>query len=127
MFIIQKPEGYLWEYPGFPSLFVPYTEKNDFFYSGHLGSCTLVMLEARHMEFRWLQIFAACGIVVELVLMTSLRAHYIIDLVSGMVFAHYFFILTRWYVHLVDKALCGVAVDQKQEEMNPDGEAPSES
>lgn len=42
---MQFPPGYLWDYPGFPSLVVPYGATNDFFYSGHAGGATLVMFE----------------------------------------------------------------------------------
>ena len=55
---------------------------------------------------------------IQFLLMLSLRSHYIIDMVSGVVFAHYFFILTRWYVRHVDKGICGLTVDEKQEQMN---------
>jgi len=37
IFLMKFPEGYIWEYPGFPSLTVPYGRTNDFFYSGHIG------------------------------------------------------------------------------------------
>lgn len=37
LFLMRYPEGYLWDYPGFPSLVVPYGKTNDFFYSGHIG------------------------------------------------------------------------------------------
>jgi len=34
---MEKPSGYIWHYPGFPSLVVPYAATNDFFFSGHVG------------------------------------------------------------------------------------------
>ena len=36
--VLQFPkEGYIWDYPGWPALFVPYGQTPDFFYSGHTG------------------------------------------------------------------------------------------
>ena len=116
---MQKPKGYLWDWPGFPSIFVPYAKTNDFFYSGHVGSCVIVALEAQHMGYRWLKWFALFGVVVQFVLMVALRSHYFIDLVSGILFAHYFFIMSRTYVYHIDRRLCRLkSVDPKQEELN---------
>ena len=42
---MKFPEGYLWEYPGFISLTVPYGKTNDFFYSGHVGGALISTLE----------------------------------------------------------------------------------
>ena len=41
IWFVQYPEGYNWSYPGIPSLFVPYGETADFFYSGHVGICAM--------------------------------------------------------------------------------------
>ena len=45
LFAMKFPEGYLWDYPGFYSLTVPYGSTNDFFYSGHVGCCMICALE----------------------------------------------------------------------------------
>ena len=45
IWFVQYPEGYNWSYPGFMSIFVPYGETADFFYSGHVGVCMLMFLE----------------------------------------------------------------------------------
>lgn len=42
---VEKPDGYNWAYPGFLSIFVPYGETSDFFYSGHVGVCVIMFLE----------------------------------------------------------------------------------
>jgi len=41
----QKPEGINWAYPGVMSIFVPYGQQNDLFYSGHVGICVIQFLE----------------------------------------------------------------------------------
>lgn len=47
LFLMRYPEGYLWEFPGIYSLTVPYGKSNDFFYSGHVSTALIVMLEFR--------------------------------------------------------------------------------
>lgn len=47
IFFMRFPDGYMWNYPGFPSLVVPYGATNDFFFSGHVGCATIFMLEYR--------------------------------------------------------------------------------
>jgi len=47
LFKMRYPEGYLWEFPGFYSLTVPYGKTNDFFFSGHIACCVVNMLEYR--------------------------------------------------------------------------------
>jgi len=43
--VLPFPDGYYWDYPGFPSLAVPYGRLSDFFYSGHCGFLTVNALE----------------------------------------------------------------------------------
>lgn len=44
-FLMGRLEGFTWFYPGFPALTVPYHDTNDFYYSGHVGTTTIYMLE----------------------------------------------------------------------------------
>jgi len=46
-FLMGRPEGFMWSYPGMYALTVPYPDVNDFYFSGHVGTCTLVLLEYR--------------------------------------------------------------------------------
>ena len=113
---MQKPDGYLWEYPGIPSLFVLYYQTNDFFYSGHVGSCILVGLEAHAKGIFWLEMFAWFGTLVQTLVMIFLRGHYFIDLVAGAVFAHYFFLLSNRYCYIVDRLVCGLETKEPKDE-----------
>jgi hypothetical protein len=38
-------EGFAWFDPGFPSLTIPYHDTNDFFWSGHIGTCFMYSAE----------------------------------------------------------------------------------
>ena len=46
------PQGYFWDYPGFPSLVIPYGRTSDFFFSGHTGFLTICCLEWYHLGYR---------------------------------------------------------------------------
>jgi hypothetical protein len=99
------PEGYNWGYPGIMALFVPYGRTADFFYSGHVGICMIIQLE--HREYKRLKmaaytIFTMCC---QIFLMVVCRAHYTIDLVSGLVYAHYIWILVNEYKYMIDEKL----------------------
>ena len=99
IFAIETPAGFYWEYPGFPSLTVPYGWTNDFFYSGHSGACVLCLCEFKSMGKRvdglWrkccfsLQTLSVLSLGFQVFLMLVTRGHYSIDLISGAVFAHY--------------------------------------
>lgn len=99
---MRFPEGYLWEYPGFPSLVVSYLKTNDFFFSGHVGLPIIIMCELYKMKkFRMLY-FSLFTLILEFFTMIALRGHYSIDLVTGVFMGHYCYILTEKYIHYLD-------------------------
>jgi hypothetical protein len=105
LFLLRKPNGYCWEYPGFPSIAVSYQPTSDFFYSGHVGVMLFCGLEHKFLGnsyMMWVS-FGVC--LLESIVMIVLRGHYTIDLVSGIVFAHYFWIITEWISPEIDKVL----------------------
>ena len=127
LFLLRYPEGYLWSYPGFPSLVVPYGKTNDFFYSGHVGGACVMMLEFRslantlreHKVFmRSMQIFAILTIVLQIFLMIFLRGHYSIDMISGLIFGHYFHMVATGVSPSWDKAVCGIPGDINEANYN---------
>ena len=44
-FLMGRMKGFVWFDPGTPALTVPYHDTNDFFWSGHVGTSTLYLLE----------------------------------------------------------------------------------
>ena len=93
-----------------------YYKTNDFFYSGHVGSCILVGLEAHAKGIVWLEILSWFGTLVQTLTMIFLRGHYIIDLVAGAVFAHYFFMISDRYSYLLDRIVCGLDTKEPLDE-----------
>mmetsp|Transcript_6666 Transcript_6666/g.11790 ORF Transcript_6666/g.11790 Transcript_6666/m.11790 type:complete len:246 (+) Transcript_6666:2380-3117(+) len=102
LFLMRIPPGYIWEYPGFPSLSVSYQPTTDFFFSGHVGFAFLCCLEYRlSHKYNWAK-FALAATVFEASVMLSLRAHYFIDIVGGIVFAHYIWTVAGWLAPHID-------------------------
>ena len=89
IFLMGRPVGFLWSYPGIISLTVPYFDTNDFYFSGHVGSST--MFSAEYLSMKW---YKMAGIIIFVIFnmwitMTFLRTHYIIDFTSGYVFGRF--------------------------------------
>ncbi|CAI2372230.1 unnamed protein product [Moneuplotes crassus] len=114
-FLMRFPEGYLWRYPGFPSLVVPYGQTNDFFYSGHVGGALIMTLEYRtlatelsnhKMMMRAMQIFGFLTIISQIFLMIFLRGHYSIDMITGLIVGHYFYIIACLWAPSFDSMCC---------------------
>ena len=84
---LPPPEGIIWSYPGVPSLLVTYGVSNDFFFSGHTAIATFAGLElGRRGGRRWwgLGVFL---ISFQATVVLVLRAHYTLDVITGVVFA----------------------------------------
>lgn len=121
--VFQFPEGYVWEYPGFFSIFVPYSKIPDFFYSGHVGVCILHYHEFQSFGWYWWSYYALLTMCAQIFLMYCSRGHYTIDMIAGVIIAHYFFILVEKHVWYFDYYVFGIPLqkriangDQLQEE-----------
>lgn len=77
----------IWHYPGFPSLLVTYNVGNDFFFSGHTAIAVFGGIELARLKKHWLT-FVAVGIVLfEIAAVLVLRAHYTMDVFTGLLAA----------------------------------------
>ena len=92
-FLIGRPAGFLWFYPGIYSLTIPYFDTNDFYFSGHVGSSTIFTSE--YFAHGWTKMSAVAGFVMmnEWLMLMFLRVHYFIDLITGLIIARLFH---RW-------------------------------
>lgn len=93
---LPSPPNMIWHYPGFPSLLVTYSVGNDFFFSGHTAIAVFGGIELSRMGMRWLTALAVGIAVFEIVTVLVLRAHYSMDVFTGLLAA----ICVAW--------LCGV-------------------
>ena len=85
--VLPPPDGIIWEFPGFPSLLVTYSVANDFFFSGHTGIAVYGAVELGRLKGRkgvyWgiaIALFEASSVLI-------LRAHYTMDVLTGILAA----------------------------------------
>lgn len=84
---LPPPPGIIWHYPGFPSVLVTYGVANDFFFSGHTAIAVFAGLELAQLKKTWLTAIAAATVVFEVIAVLVLRAHYTMDVVTGILAA----------------------------------------
>lgn len=104
-FFIDTPQTYLWEHPNFPSLFVTYVKTTSFFFTNCIGLLMICLMEWRKNRNTIMAIVTLVCIIFECIIMHSLRAHYVIDLFSGIFIGHYIFIIVEVFVDYIDKTL----------------------
>lgn len=91
---MRYPTGYIFDDPGFPSLLISYKKTNDFFFSGHVGAPIIIGLEFYHfLGNKWIIFLCLFSSLFEAFVMVVYRGHYCIDLVVGLVCAHYIFMM----------------------------------
>jgi membrane-associated phospholipid phosphatase len=80
---LPPPEGMIWRYPGFPSLFVTYGTANDFFFSGHTAIAIYASAELVRLQRHPLAVVGFGVALLEAATVIVLRAHYTMDVVAG--------------------------------------------
>jgi hypothetical protein len=81
---------------------VPYLKTNDFFYSGHVGLPTLAILEFSKQGKPIFVVFAIFSLIYVVSVMIFTRTHYVIDILCGIMMAHYIYRTVCDYVHIID-------------------------
>jgi PAP2 superfamily protein len=84
---LPTPPHMVWHYPGFPSLLVTYSVANDYFFSGHTAIAVFAATQLARFERRWLTVLAIGIVVFEIATVLVLRAHYTMDVFTGIVTA----------------------------------------
>jgi len=84
---LPVPQGMIWHYPGFPSLLVTYHVANDFFFSGHTAIAVFGAVELSRFQRKWLTAVAILLVFFEVATVLILRAHYTMDIFTGMLAA----------------------------------------
>jgi hypothetical protein len=93
---LPPPPNMIWHYPGFPSLLVTYHVANDFFFSGHTAIAVFGATELSRLRRRWLTVFAVVIVIFEVATVLVLRAHYTMDVFTGIVAA-------LWIAHISER------------------------
>jgi hypothetical protein len=84
---LPPPPNMIWHYPGFPSLLVTYNVANDFFFSGHTAIAVFGAIELYRLRRNWLRLLAVLIFIFEVATVLILRAHYTMDVFTGIVAA----------------------------------------
>lgn len=82
---LPTPPDAIWHSPGFPSLLVTYGVANDYFFSGHTAIAVLGATELARLGRRWLTILGIGIVLFEAAAVLVLRAHYSMDVFTGLV------------------------------------------
>ena len=82
---LPAPPDAIWHYPGFPSLLVTYSVANDYFFSGHTAIAVLAATELARAGKRWITVGAIGIVLFEAATVLILRAHYTMDVFTGLV------------------------------------------
>jgi PAP2 superfamily C-terminal len=93
---LPPPPNMIWHYPGFPSLLVTYHVANDFFFSGHTAIAVFGAVELFRLRHNWLMTAAVLLVFFEVATVLILRAHYTMDVFTGIVAA-------LWVAHLAER------------------------
>jgi hypothetical protein len=84
---LPVPAGMIWHDPGFPSLLVTYRVANDFFFSGHTAIAVFGAVELSRFHRQWLTAVAILLVLFEVAAVLVLRAHYTMDVFTGILAA----------------------------------------
>ncbi|MGB8474141.1 MAG: phosphatase PAP2-related protein [Candidatus Acidiferrum sp.] len=84
---LPAPPNMIWHYPGFPSLLVTYSVGDDFFFSGHTAIAVFGGIELARLGKRWLSFLAGAIVLFEMAAVIILRAHYTMDVFTGLLAA----------------------------------------
>ena len=82
---LPAPPGAIWHNPGFPSVLVTYNVAHDYFFSGHTAIAVLGACELARLGRRWLTVLAVLTVFFEAATVLVLRAHYTMDVFTGLV------------------------------------------
>jgi hypothetical protein len=82
---LPAPPDAIWHNPGFPSLLVTYGVAYDYFFSGHTAIAVLAATELAGIGKRWITVAAVGIVILEAAVVLTLRAHYTMDVFTGLV------------------------------------------
>ena len=87
IFFMGRISGWLFSYPGIHSITINYFDTNDFYFSGHVGSAMIFTLEYYASGWRRMSCFVFLIVANEWLFLSTVRIHYIIDLLAGVAVA----------------------------------------
>jgi hypothetical protein len=85
--VLPPPPHMIWRDPGFPSLLVTYSVAGDFFFSAHTAIAVFGAIELARLKRPFITAFAVLIAAFEIAAVIILRAHYTMDVVTGLLAA----------------------------------------
>jgi PAP2 superfamily C-terminal len=107
---LPPPQGVIWHYPGVPSAFVTYSVASDFFFSGHTAIAVFGATEIARLHKPWLTAAAISVVLFEIAAVIVLRAHYTMDVFTGLIAALWVAAVIERLSIPVDRVLSGAIV-----------------
>lgn len=102
LYMLPYPRNHLFDYPGVFSLSVGYQKTNDFFYSGHVGIPIICAYEFKQHEMNYMHSYALFVLAFEFMMMITVRGHYTIDMIIGVIFATYIYKVVTMFIGTID-------------------------
>ena len=102
IYMMKSPDGLIWTFPGIASLTVSYHDTTDFFFSGHVGINLIAAIELKNFKVRYFTFISLIGILFQIITMIVLRGHYLVDIIAGLISAHYSRIISQKYSYYFD-------------------------
>jgi membrane-associated phospholipid phosphatase len=102
---LPAPSGMVWRYPGVPAILVTYGTANDLFFSGHTA---IAVYGAATLAGHWGPWGLALGLAIalfEAITVLVLRAHYTMDVFTGIVCALWVYSLSGSIAPRVDEMI----------------------
>ena len=112
---MARIEGFAWFDPGIPALTIPYHDSNDFYWSGHIGTCFMYSAEfyfAGYYKMFYVGVFIGIN---QWILLWLVRTHYIIDFITALMIAHWAVINAEWISYFIDVKVCGWAKELRNQ------------
>lgn len=100
---MATPADSIWEFPGMYSLTMqPYGHQNDFYFCHYLGFMLIIFLEYKATEWYKCAFGSGAVIVLASIWLIITRGSYSIDIFGGLLFGHYFWILSERFSWVLD-------------------------
>ena len=64
VYYVRFPKGFLWGWPGFYSITIPYGKTSDFFFSGHVGMSVICGMEFKYSGWPFMAAFSFTNVLV---------------------------------------------------------------
>ena len=74
----------MYDYPGVPSVTIAYFDTNDFYFSGHVGSCMIYTCELMALGHPKLSLIGLIILINQWIYLTFTRSHFVIDMMTGV-------------------------------------------